>query len=72
MHVKSSLIRCRKNALHNVRSHTSSTVLSHVNTSLISTKRFVDCRRSISMWQNVVDRALLMLRSGPFGSHSTR
>ncbi|KAJ1351657.1 hypothetical protein KIN20_007767 [Parelaphostrongylus tenuis] len=24
---------------------------------------------SRSMWQNVVDRALRMLRSGPFGSH---
>ncbi|KAJ1368847.1 hypothetical protein KIN20_030191 [Parelaphostrongylus tenuis] len=24
---------------------------------------------SRSMWQNVVDRALRLLRSGPFGSH---
>ncbi|KAJ1358579.1 hypothetical protein KIN20_017046 [Parelaphostrongylus tenuis] len=35
----------------------------------MQTTNIVMANWSRSMWQNVVDRALRMLRSGPFGSH---
>ncbi|KAJ1366526.1 hypothetical protein KIN20_027205 [Parelaphostrongylus tenuis] len=35
----------------------------------LTTTNIVMANWSRSMWQNVVDRALRMLRSGPFGSH---
>ncbi|KAJ1367426.1 hypothetical protein KIN20_028335 [Parelaphostrongylus tenuis] len=35
----------------------------------LTTTNIVMANWSRSMWQNVVDRALRLLRSGPFGSH---
>ncbi|KAJ1351144.1 hypothetical protein KIN20_007097 [Parelaphostrongylus tenuis] len=35
----------------------------------LTTTNIIMANWSISMWQNVVDRALRMLRSGSFGSH---
>ncbi|KAJ1351213.1 hypothetical protein KIN20_007184 [Parelaphostrongylus tenuis] len=35
----------------------------------LTTTNIIMVNWSRSMWQNVVDRALRMLRSGPFGSH---
>ncbi|KAJ1356072.1 hypothetical protein KIN20_013696 [Parelaphostrongylus tenuis] len=35
----------------------------------LTTTNIIMANWSRSMWQNVVDRALRMLRSGPFGSH---
>ncbi|KAJ1372510.1 hypothetical protein KIN20_034681 [Parelaphostrongylus tenuis] len=35
----------------------------------LTTTNIIMASWSRSMWQNVVDRALRMLRSGPFGSH---
>ncbi|KAJ1367828.1 hypothetical protein KIN20_028824 [Parelaphostrongylus tenuis] len=36
---------------------------------ILTTTNIIMANWSRSMWQNVVDRALRMLRSGPFGSH---
>ncbi|KAJ1367789.1 hypothetical protein KIN20_028780 [Parelaphostrongylus tenuis] len=38
-------------------------------TGTLTTTNIIMANWSRSMWQNVVDRALRMLRSGPFGSH---
>ncbi|KAJ1359086.1 hypothetical protein KIN20_017713 [Parelaphostrongylus tenuis] len=35
----------------------------------LTTTNIIMANWSRSMWQNVVDRALRLLRSGPFGSH---
>ncbi|KAJ1373441.1 hypothetical protein KIN20_035837 [Parelaphostrongylus tenuis] len=35
----------------------------------LTTTNIIMANWPISMWQNVVDRALRLLRSGPFGSH---
>ncbi|KAJ1366872.1 hypothetical protein KIN20_027653 [Parelaphostrongylus tenuis] len=35
----------------------------------LTTTSIIMANWSRSMWQNVVDRALRMLRSGPFGAH---
>ncbi|KAJ1351882.1 hypothetical protein KIN20_008047 [Parelaphostrongylus tenuis] len=35
----------------------------------LTTTNIIMANWSKSMWQNVVDRALRLLRSGPFGSH---
>ncbi|KAJ1357010.1 hypothetical protein KIN20_015026 [Parelaphostrongylus tenuis] len=38
----------------------------------LTTTNIIMANWSRSMWQNVVNRALRILRSGPFGSHCTR
>ncbi|KAJ1368965.1 hypothetical protein KIN20_030331 [Parelaphostrongylus tenuis] len=35
----------------------------------LTTTNIIMANWSRSMWQNIVDRALRILRSGPFGSH---
>ncbi|KAJ1364896.1 hypothetical protein KIN20_025086 [Parelaphostrongylus tenuis] len=43
---------------------------SHLSLSgTLTTTNIIMANWSKSMWQNVVDRALRLLRSGPFGSH---